>query len=489
MGGWLPGFSSAGVCRSRYRSPFRSGHPYVLWIAFHLPHLPLEALLRGCDPNQWSDEPWAVIENRSVFVHNAAAQALGVRSGMPLSAAWALAPALRTVPRNLRAERENLEGVAAWLGRFTPRVSLEAPCQVAAEVAGSLRLFGGLERLEQALRSGLDALGFGVRLASAPTARAALWRAAGGASALEDLRVEVTGAGADSLALLRSLGIRTLGELMRLPRDGVARRLGQELLDELDRALGKIPEPRASFVPPVRFAARLELPAQVTEAEGLLFAAHRLLVQLEGVLVARQSGIRGFTLSLRHPGMRPTPVTVPLASPSRDATHFTVLLRERLTQLELIAPVEAIRLQAADFEPLHGTTASLFRDAHDAGEGWGRLLDRLAARLGETAVRGLAVHSEHRPELASQAVAPESSPGARPTALPGGPRPLWLLETPRHLGENEFVLLTGPERIESGWWDGGEVRRDYFIARTGDASLVWIFRERERGWFLHGIFA
>ena len=70
-----------------------------------------------------------------------------------------------------------------------------------------------------------------------------------------------------------------------------------------------------------------------------------------------------------------------------------------------------------------------------------------------------------------------------------GSRPLWLLEAPRRLAENEFVLLAGPERIESGWWDGHEARRDYFIARTGDASLVWIFRERERGWFLHGIFA
>ncbi len=465
----------------------------MLWIALHLPHLPIEALLRGCDPKRSRDEPWAVIENRSVFVCNAAAQALGVRPGMRLAAAWAIAPALRTVPRNLRAERENLEDVAAWLGRFTPRVSLEAPRQVAAEVAGSLRLFGGFERLEQELRSGLDALGFEARLASAPTARAALWRAAGDARALEDLRVEVTGAGPDILDLLRNLGVGTLGELMRLPRDGVAHRLGQELLDELDRALGKIPEPRVWFVPPARFAARLELPAQVTEAEGLLFAARRLLVQLEGVLVARQSGVCSFALSLRHPGVRPTRVAVALAHPSRDAVHFTALLREHLARLELAAPVEAIRLQAAGFEPLHATTASLFHDARDAGENWVRLLDRLAARLGETAVRRLAIQSEHRPEFASQAVAPESSSGPRSAPLPGeresGPRPLWLLETPRRLAENEFVLLAGPERIESGWWDGREVRRDYFIARTGDASLVWIFRERERGWFLHGIFA
>lgn len=434
-----------------------------------------------------------MIANRSVFVRNAAARVLGIRPGMPLSTAWAVAPALRTLPRNLRTERAALEGVAAWLGRFTPRVSLEEPFQAAAEVAGSLRLFGGLERLEQALHTGLDALGFRVRLASAPTARTALWRAAGGGGALEDLRVEVTGAGPDSLHLLRSLGIRTLGELMQLPRDGVARRLGHELLDTLDRALGKAPEPRAWFAPPEHFAARLELPVQVTEAEGLLFAAHRLLAQLEGVLAARQSGIRAFTLVLKHSDRRLTRVAVPLAHSSRDVPHWTALLRERLARLELAAPVAAIRLEAGDFEPLHAITADLFRDASDLGEGWARLLERLAARLGESAVRGLAIRSEHRPELASQPVSPALSCSGRPAmraAPPGtGPRPLWLLETPRRLGENEFALLAGPERIESGWWDGGEVRRDYFIARTAEASLVWIFREREGGWFLHGIFA
>jgi len=72
-----------------------------------------------------------------------------------------------------------------------------------------------------------------------------------------------------------------------------------------------------------------------------------------------------------------------------------------------------------------------------------------------------------------------------------GQRPLWLLETPRRIGERDFVLLAGPERIESGWWDGNEARRDYFIARAGDSSLVWIYRERGAGggWYLHGIFS
>jgi len=384
------------------------------------------------------------------------------------------------------AAGEALAAIAAWLGQFTPKVTLEPPHGLAAEIQGSLRLYGGIGRLKARLRAGLAELGFEASVAFAATARAALWRAAGGGGPLEELPVEVTGLEPDKLQLLRGLGIRSVGELVRLPRDGMTLRFGQALAAELDRALGKIPEPRRFFVPPARFDARLELPAPVTHAEGVLFAARRLLVQLEGFLAARHAGVRGFTLTLLHDRAQPTPVAVQLAAPARAAAHFLALARERVERVSLHAPVEAIRLEAGDLEPLPGASAALFRDARAAGEDWTRLVERLAARLGGGAVHGLAVHSEHRPELAWRA----TEPGAKvaPPIEPPGPRPLWLLEQPRRLGEGEFALLAGPERIESGWWDGNEVRRDYYIARSGDGSLAWIYRTVD-GWYQHGIFS
>ncbi|MGH8676623.1 MAG: Y-family DNA polymerase [Burkholderiales bacterium] len=384
------------------------------------------------------------------------------------------------------AGRQALAAVATWLGQFTPRVTLEPPDGMAAEVQGSLRLFGGVGRLRARLRAGLAELGFEASVAFATTALAALWRAAGGGSPLEELPVAVTGLEHDALELVRGLGIRTVGELMRLPRDGVALRFGRALLAELDRALGEIPEPRRFFVPPARFAARLELPAPVTQAESVLFAARRLLVQLEGFLAARQAGVRGFLLAMTQGDAKPALVAVNLAAPAREAAHFLVLVRERLQRVTLASPVDAIRLEADEIEPLPGATAALFRDARAAGEDWTRLVERLAARLGGGAVHGLAVHPEHRPERAWR----RTEPGAKaPAAIdPPGPRPLWLLETPRRLEEGDFALLAGPERIESGWWDGSEARRDYYIARSGDGSLAWIFRAAD-GWYQHGIFA
>lgn len=381
-----------------------------------------------------------------------------------------------------------------WLGRFTPRVSLEPPQAVLAELQGSLRLFDGAASLVAQIRAGIAALGFEGSLALAHTARAAAWRAAGGGRKLAELPVAVTGLDAGALELLAGLGVATLGALMQLPREGVARRFGQSLVEDIDRALGKLPEPRRWFSPPPRFDARLELPAQASEAESVLFAARRLLAQLEGFLAARHAGVRGFALVLEHADAAPARIEVGLAAPAREAAHFTVLLRERLGRTGLAAPVEAIRLRAKDLAPLAGASNALFGDVPAGGEQWARLVERLEARLGSGAVHGLALRSEHRPELAWRVVGANPPPGLRPPSLAGGkaarvgPRPLWLVEPPRRLAENAVALLAGPERIESGWWDGGEVRRDYFIAQAQDGSLVWVYRQAD-GWFLHGIFA
>src|SRR5688572_1478819 len=206
---------------------------------------------------------------------------------------------------------QTLQPIAAWACQFTPKVSLEPPQALLLEIAGSVRYFGGVHELLQRLEEGCAQLGFAVALGTARTPRAALWRARGGRRDLDALALQAIGF---DRPLFASIGIRTLGELRRLPREGLAQRCGQALLDDLDRALGVLPEPRRFFTPPPCFSVRLELPAPVDHAEGLLFAARRLLVQLEGLLAARHEGVRSFLLRLDE-----TEIHVGLASVTRDA--------------------------------------------------------------------------------------------------------------------------------------------------------------------------
>ena len=377
-----------------------------------------------------------------------------------------------------------LETIAAWACQFTPKVSLEPPHALLAEVQGSLRYFDGLGNLLAKLRAGLAELGIEASLAVAGTPRAALWRARGGGARLEALPVAAMNS---ETGFFESIGISTIGELLRLPREGLAKRCSRQLLEDLDRAFGRLPEPRAFYLPPARFAAGLELPVEVVHAEGLLFAARRLLLQLEGLLLARQAGIRGFTLILLQRAGKSTAVEIHLASPARDTERLSQLLRERLAALPLAHPVEAMRLEAGQFTPLHARSAGMFGDAAAEEEGWAQLVERLRLRLGHEAVYGITTHPDHRPEYAWRRVEPGEWDPRAPHPHPG-PRPLWLLEPARRIDEAQFELLAGPERIESGWWDGDDAKRDYFVARAAGSSLMWLYREAGE-WFVHGIFA
>jgi protein ImuB len=479
----------------------------MLWIALHLPQLPLEAFQRGLP----SPEPCAVSERQRLLVCDAKAAARGLRAGMPVTAALALVPGLRLRERDAAAETEALLGIAAWAMQCTPSVALDFPDLVLLEVSGSLKLFGGLGEIAARLRQGFTAMGYSARLAAAPTARAASWFARSGKpcliadaalleSELSALPLSVLQSGDEET--LSSIGAGNIGDLLALPRDGLARRFGQGLLAALDQALGRLPDPRGAFVLPEKFCAAIELPAEATQAEALLFAAQRLLAQLEGFLAARAAGTRRLQLNLTHRAAPATRIELGLVSACREAAHFALLLRERLQQTALPEPVRAIALEVQAIEPLAHSNQNLFSDGlHEEGN-WPRLIERLRSRLGAAAVHGIALCADHRPERACvhlDRASARAEPGARQLTFDFELRPFWLLERPQALEESESVpchhgplkLLAGPERIESGWWDGTDTARDYFIARTADAALLWVYRERSPAgaWYLHGIFS
>ena len=472
----------------------------MLWIALHLPQLPLETFQRGLP----SPEPCAIAERQRLLTCDAKAAARGLRSGLTVTAALALVPGLRLRERDAAAETEALLGIAAWAMQCTPSVALDFPDLVLLEVSGSLKLFGGLGEIAARLRQGLAAMGYSARLSAAPTARAASWFARSGkpcliddAALLEDelsaLPLSVLQSGDEEA--LSSIGAGNIGDLLALPRDGLARRFGQGLLAALDQALGRLPDPRGFCVLPEKFCAAIELPTEATQAEALLFAAQRLLAQLEGFLAARAAGTRRLLLNLSHRAAPATRIELGLVAACREAAHFALLLRERLQQTALPEPVRAIALEVQAIEALAHSNQNLFADELHQEGNWPRLIERLRSRLGAAAVHGIVLCADHRPERACA----EAEPGARQLALDFDLRPFWLLERPQALEESESVpchhgplkLLAGPERIESGWWDGADMARDYFIARAADEALLWVYRERSLAgaWYLHGIFS
>ncbi|HEX8956095.1 MAG TPA: DNA polymerase Y family protein [Burkholderiaceae bacterium] len=497
----------------------------MLWIALYLPRLPLDLAYR-----RWPEAmreglehgvPLAVTEARRIRWANACAQQAGVEFGMRESSARSRASELVLLERDIDAEARAVIETALWALHFTPQVSLQDQ-GLLLEVAPSLRLFGGLDAVKRGLREGVQRLGFVPQLASAPTATAA-WLLAQHmddidtdgdtcAAKLDALPVNLMQTAQRHLDSLHAIGCRSLAQLRALPRGGITRRFGAAVLSELDKAYGTEPDARAWYEAPETFAARLELMARVDSTEALQHAAERLLLQMTGWLVARHAAITRFSLLLHHESVRksgnaPSMVEVRLGSASRDLAHLALLLQENLAKLVLRASVIELTLQADTIEPLAAPNNELFASTACRAESMARLIERLTSRLGEEAVRRFVLVADHRPER-SFALKPamdndagrERGQQELVEAFP--PRPGWLLAEPLALmvrGEKPFYLgsltmLSGPERIESGWWDDKLAARDYFIASNESRMLLWIYRERPSlaeetpGWFLHGFF-
>lgn len=472
----------------------------MLWLCLHLPDLAVDALQRGGG----EDAPIAVSDmrgrHRLIVAADRAARALGVRSGMPADAALALVPTLVVKPRRAPMERQALSSLAAWAGQFSDRISLAPPQQILLEAGGSLRLFGGAQPLLDRVRDGTIALGYSARTALAPTPLAAALLARSDHGAVIRDREQITPTlGALALArldldeatcaALSSAGVRTLADCLALPRAALGRRFGPGCLDYLDRLIGRAPDPRPPFRTPPRFAGRLELPAEAVHTEALLFAIRRLLLELRGAARALDAGVQALRLTLEHACAEPTRLRIGLAAPGRDVDHFTTLIRAHLERLALPAPVRAIALASTRFVPLSDPQRELLPDSGHQQADWHRLLETLAARLGNGAVTGLASVDEHRPHKAWRECPPDTAAETIPAT--SAPRPLWLLPEPRPVAADALRLLAGPERIENGWWDGGDLRRDYFLAQARDGARLWIFRTfgSNPGWFVHGIFA
>ncbi|MBC7944551.1 MAG: DNA polymerase Y family protein [Burkholderiales bacterium] len=462
----------------------------MLWTCLHFPNLPLQVFCRAST----TLSPLAVTSaaaQPSILACNRKAAAAGIMPGMRASAAQALCAALQLKARDEKAEAASLSSIAAWAGQFTPTISLGAQA-VLLEIGGCFRLFGSLENLLKKICYGLTELGYEFVIASAATPRAAsilarartpltVTEADALPTALSPLPLALLGYSPDAISDLAQAGIRSIGACLALPRDAVARRYGQGLLDEFDRALGLLPDPQPPFTAPSRFETELELPAPVEDAEVLLFALRRLVFELAGWLRARNAGVTRLRLALKHHDVPVTEVTLDLTIPSRDADHLLALWRERLARVSLPQRVEAIALAVEEIAELAPTNFSLFPETPDGAA----LLDRLRARLGDQALCRLRLHADHRPELAWRETDRENDS----ICPPANQRPLWLLDEPRRLGERPALdLVAGPERIEGGWWDGHDVARDYFVASDSHGSRFWIFMNRANGeWFLQGI--
>ncbi|WP_395607048.1 Y-family DNA polymerase [Pseudomonas sp. B22129] len=468
------------------------------WVCIVFPQLALDGVQRV---HPEPDQPLVLLagtpQRRVLQTVNDAARALGLRPGQSLTAANALAKTFASAEYDPADIERCQQFLAAWAYRFSSQVSLYYPRALLFEIESSLGLFGPWPQFEARLRQELTELGFRHRIVAAPNPAAARvlanlydGLAVGDETlmqALAPLPVDRAGLDPQAATALSRMGLRTLAQVQALPRHTLARRFEAGLLKHLDALAGQRPLALAFYQPPDRFDVRIELNFDVQSHQALLFPLRRLTGDLSAFLCGRDSGVQRFELHLEHAQAPDSVIKVGLLSAEREPAMLFELARGRLEQVQVTSPVRGFRLVAQDLPAFVPQRHDLFDDRPQQTLPWAQLRERLRARLGDEAVQGLRFHADHRPECAWQTAADKHP---CPT-LNRVQRPGWLLHEPTLLAEQGVQIVMGPERIESGWWDGADIRRDYYLIQTRAGQQGWAYRTvgQNDGLWLHGWFA
>ncbi len=471
----------------------------ALWMGLFFPRLSLEALDADVDTR-----PRAVIEEvrGKPIIHAASqpAREMGVETGMTLTAAYALCPELNTEQRDHSAEQACLTDLADGAVQYSSMVSLE-PQALLLEIGASLKLFGGLQALWTRVDGDLRQQPYCVEIAVAPTPQAALLLARCGMKAsitenaalravLGKLPLAVLPLTDKQATLLGKMGLRKLRDLWRLPSEGLIKRLGLEFIDYLDRLLGSKPEVRLPHKSAPQFFASWSFPLETDNMTFIIHGIEQLLPPLVNFMRLRELALNRLQLIFYHPDKEASRLELGTRQLCRDEAHLSTLIRERLNQEKLSAPVLELALDASEFHPAVIGNQSLFAPGAEQDTAWQQVLDQLQTRLGEQAICHLQLPDEHRPEYA-WAYGPTHHAAPKTDVALAKKRPLWLLSQPQRLGCSlKGVELTSEqERIEGGWWDGFDIRRDYYRARDHNGRRLWLFRNLSDGeWYLHGLF-
>jgi len=470
---------------------------------------------------------------RLTAIDTAAAQ-LGLTPGLALAEARARYPDLAVVAEHSADDRRLLDGIADWCQRYTPLLAIDPPDGLLLDIAGCAHLYGGEESLLADLIARMAAFGFATRAAIASTIGAAFATARFGPAgivapgeeriALAPLPMAALRLPEETVAALRRVGLKRVGDILDLPRAPLAARFGDHVLRQLARALGAEREPLNPLLPIAAYVAEQPFAEPIGREDDVLRVIERLAARLKPMLERRGEGARRIELALFRTDGAVRRIAVATSRPVREPPDVRALYVERLASLaDALDPgfgFDLARLSVITAEPCSPEQIGLGESSEDAD--LDRLIDRLSARLGARRVTRLIANDSHIPELAAAAV-----PAQAGTADAGwaafrrfraqvelSPRPLRLLAKPEPIEAiatipdgppvrfrwrralHEVIAADGPERIEGAWWsEAGGPARDYFRVEDKTGHRFWVFRAglyhstAQPQWFLHGTFA
>ncbi len=478
------------------------------WLYLHFPQLQLDALDRQRDTGDMGDTATRPQTSACIIVHpehygvcqlDEQARHQGVKIGMGLATASALCHPLTIIRLDPSFERQRLQELAQHLYQITADIALFEPDGMVLEVDAMLNLYGTLDAYLDAIQSLLQQQGVSARLALADTPLAARTLARHASSTfsrdssaisrqLDVLPLEALELPSRQREQLRRLGLHRLTDIEALSRKELGVRFGASLLHSLDQLRGKRPTPLHFYQPREVFSHSMQLEYEIRHSDALLFPSQRLLQQLQQFLQIASARIQSLRLILGFREAGEQCLELHSAEPERQSAVWRQLLQLKLERVRLQAPVIQLRLESGPLLSEQAQHPDLFAARQRLSPG--HLISRLQAKLGQDALHRIQVQEDYRPEHAFSyhGVDSTQSPPASHHMLEHCVRPSLLLEKPERLSDT-IRIIHGPERIQTAWWSEHAICRDYFVATNAKGQTLWVFRDPQQNWFVHGLFA
>jgi len=479
----------------------------MLWLYLHFPQLQLDALC--LDQEDTTEQAIIIVDPQShdICQLNDNARAKHLKLGMGLATASSLCQPLKIIPYQVQFEQQRLIELANSFYHLTADIALFEPKGMVFAVSSMLALHQGLEAYLNKITTLLEVLEVTAIPALAYSPVAAKVLAQSGNPQLDDnpvlvqrqleqLPIEQLELPFTQRQQLRRIGMDCLSDIRSLPRKELGVRLGVNVLEYFDQLYGQSPISLDFFKPEEVFSETLILNHESSSSTALLFPLKLLLGKLQGFLRTRARLVQTLFLHFGYRDNTEQVIEIVSAEPESLSQNWLILLKLKMETFHLKSAVISLRLSSAALLELDIQNRDLFDQTHKQLSPK-QLLSRLQAKVGQQNIQQIYLHEDYRPEYAFsyQAVNSQMHSGqvdkrskASSKASLKALRPSLLLSEPVSLSES-IRIVHGPERIQSAWWTPQPICRDYFVAKNQQQQTLWVFRDAQQNWYVHGLFA
>jgi len=312
-----------------------------------------------------------------------------------------------------------------------------------------------------------------------------------------------------TVGILKTLGLKNVGEFATLPPRTLASRFGQEAVELSARVRRQLETAWPGFRPSPIVSEKMPVGnSESLEALGFVIKAliDRLVARMYG-RCERASRIQidfdlvkwGKRLDESRSFKREFKLELPLAQGSSRGLFPIVqeYLAQSLQREPITSPIDSIEIRILDSVPSRGAQKDFFSRKEEESELWDALVARLSLKIGAGKVYTAVPVKRYLPERAYQ-----RSLEKRPVSEYRSPRwphrPTRLLKYPQPITwDPGWEVLEGPERISGEWWNSQYEGffRDYYQVQTVRGEQLWVFVNRkslpkpgaEPSFYLHGI--